>query len=92
MSKDKQQWWQLSEAAISDDPVAQEERRMAYAQAFYNTAAGREVLFDLTRICYSRRSTEAAMLACIELLHRIKANCGIGPEQEMAAIEAEANA
>ena len=84
-----EQWWKLDEAFLASNAEAQAAKQLAYYNTFYGSVYGREVLLDVTRLCFQLMPTAEATLARIRLLDQIKVNCGIGSEQEMAAIEAE---
>ncbi len=84
-----EQWWQLDEAFLASNAEAQAAKQLAYYQTFYGSRQGREVLLDVTRLCSQLMPTAEATMARVRLLDQIKVNCGIGSEQEMAAIEAE---
>ena len=82
-------WWKLSKQELAQDEQAQAAKQVAYHSVLYGSTYGRQVMFDLTNLCYERMPASEATLARIDLLHQIKANCGVGPDEEMAAIEAE---
>ncbi len=83
------EWWELDEAALADDVVAQEAMQMALYNTFYATTQGRQVLLSLQRRCYARQTVPEATLALICFYNKLRADCGITASTEMQALEAE---
>lgn len=82
-------WWALSEEELAEDGAAQTDKTLAYYNTFYSTIEGRQVLLDLQRRCYESNDPVASV-ALITLYNNIRADCGVGVQVEMAAINAEA--
>lgn len=83
------EWHQLTDEELAEHPEAREAKRQAYCASFYDTQEARQVLYDLTGICFRADENQVALLTRIRLLGAIKANCGYTNESQMAAIEAE---
>ncbi|MCK5605434.1 hypothetical protein KAR91_26315 [Candidatus Pacearchaeota archaeon] len=83
------EWWKLNKEQLAADAEAQDAKQIAYHNTFYGSAEAREVLFDLTNLCFEPQVVITDTLARINLLARIKLNCGFDEDSQMAAIEAE---
>jgi hypothetical protein len=76
--------WYDSEELDEDDVRLMQ---TAHHNVFYATEEGRQVLFNLRRMCYGGGETPAETVALIALYERIRANAGI---DNMETIEIEA--
>lgn len=90
-------WWEMTAGEIARNRDAQKQRHDAYWATFMKDPVGRQVLAHLryshkTDTHKGETATENCLLICGELrvLERIRIYCGV--DDELHAIEGEANA
>ncbi len=86
------EWWKVKTEDLNEEQA--EAKRLAYYNTFFGSPEGRQVLLDLQRESYKlwpvgSAPSSDAVIARIDFLQEIRANCGANVESEMAAIEAE---
>ena len=82
------EWWQLNEKELSSNGEAQAAKQVAYFNTFFGSDEAMQVLLDLTAECSKRVGSSDYTQGRLDVLDLIRANCGVGPDAEMAGLKA----
>lgn len=86
------EWFLLNPEEFASDEEAQKAKQLAYFNTFYGSEEGRQVMFDLMRLCNDITNKKPdAVIAQLALYQYIRACCGITADKEKEIIDAEAS-